>query len=265
METHQQTRKVPIERIKWCILLYEEHLKAFECLCVDGFTGLFCEHINTTDHLGYFFDTNLFLFSQMEKQTEQNFIINPLISEPPSIYQSCSTVFNGISFIFGGSRASRQVQKIYLLAYSRAELIGKLILRYSLFLSAIFSFLVICFLIYAKVHVELSMRILFQQFIYALIWRNKIPVEHLLLKKNQWQMIWTLWILMKRSKSVNYQAQIISILQPQLQIIKVITVQDRLQEAFKSIYVFDSGFPLAFGGIANNQLEMLVVNVLHFI
>ena len=118
METTHLTRNVPLKKFSDKLDFRLEQFKAFECICVDGFTGLFCEHINVNDHFIFFFGFNFIIFDQFRKQMEQNIKINSLIPKPP-IYQSCSTIFNGISYIFGGLHFPKQVQKKSLTVFAQ--------------------------------------------------------------------------------------------------------------------------------------------------
>ena len=88
---------------------------------MNGFTGVFCENKQESDHLLFLHDTNAMILSinltsfshlnNNRKQIAHELGINSALQtfSPISIYQSCSTVFNGVSLIFGGSRAPRQV------------------------------------------------------------------------------------------------------------------------------------------------------------
>ena len=88
----------------------------FECSCVDGFTGDFCEFKTEQDHL-------LFFHSQINGPN--HYILNAderliggvrAIDEDFDNFGSCSTVFYGEAMIFGGWNSidgmyfNRQVQ-----------------------------------------------------------------------------------------------------------------------------------------------------------
>ena len=84
-------------------------LKIYECLCSEEFAGIFCEHKKQSDHLLYLIENNIFGY-KVDTNPKQIAVDSriTLASQPP-IFQSCSTVLNGLAFVFGGSRAPRQV------------------------------------------------------------------------------------------------------------------------------------------------------------
>ena len=85
---------------------------------MSGFTGIFCENKHESDFLLFLIDNNAMIYNVTEDKSRKliahdlqiNSAFQPVY---PRIYQSCSTVFKGLSLIFGGSRAPRQV---YLLS-----------------------------------------------------------------------------------------------------------------------------------------------------
>ena len=90
--------------------------KIFECSCVNGYTGDFCEFKTEQDHL-------LFVHEEVNGNRIQPLVFNPdgrLIEENVVIdeqaglagaYRSCSTILNGEAIILGGwhSNIDRQV------------------------------------------------------------------------------------------------------------------------------------------------------------
>lgn len=92
-------------------LLKVQQLKIYECLCSEGFAGVFCENKKQSNHLLYLINNNILIYNPeftMPKQIAPDSRVTPL-SHPP-IYQSCSTVLYGRAYVFGGSRAPRQVK-----------------------------------------------------------------------------------------------------------------------------------------------------------
>ena len=81
--------------------------KIFECSCVDGFTGEFCEFKTEQDHL-LFIDEFIqsLLFNGNGKLIDENAVIEDGID----VYRSCSTMLNGEAVIFGGW--SSRVQQV---------------------------------------------------------------------------------------------------------------------------------------------------------
>ena len=82
--------------------------KIFECSCINGFDGIFCEHKIEADHL-LFISTTV---NDFNNQFNDKLVFNRdgrLIGESASIgensgaYRSCSTMLNGEAIIFGGN------------------------------------------------------------------------------------------------------------------------------------------------------------------
>ena len=72
--------------------------KIFECACLDGFTGDFCEFKTQKDHLLFISPSGQFIFNANERLIEENAIIDEL----KNVVESCSTMLNGEAVIFGG-------------------------------------------------------------------------------------------------------------------------------------------------------------------
>ena len=106
------TRTIHLIRIvlfeKAFLIFYdkEKHFKTFECICINGFTGDFCQHKQESDYLLFLIDTKAEIYNVTENNNPQ--IVHDLRMNFP-IYQSCSTMLNGLSLVFGGSHAPRQV------------------------------------------------------------------------------------------------------------------------------------------------------------
>jgi len=75
--------------------------ESFECSCVDGFTGSFCEHKNESNHLLYL-NTNGQDLSLIFNENGNTIDTGFTIGENAYADQSCSTVLNGEAIIFGG-------------------------------------------------------------------------------------------------------------------------------------------------------------------
>ena len=97
--------------------MIEKLSKKFECSCLNGFTGDFCEFKAEQDHL-LFVGTTV---NDFNNQFKDKLVFNNdgrLIGESASIgensgaYRSCSTMVNGEAIIFGGiqpTNINRQV------------------------------------------------------------------------------------------------------------------------------------------------------------
>ena len=81
--------------------------KIFECSCVDGFTGEFCEFKTEHDHILVFDWNNPLVFNGNGQLIDEYAVIEDEVD----VYRSCSTMLNGEAVIFGGweSRYNRQV------------------------------------------------------------------------------------------------------------------------------------------------------------
>ena len=85
--------------------------KAFECSCVDGFDGIFCEYKLEADHL-LFISTTVNDFENRFNDKLVFDLTGRLVDESASIgensgaYRSCSTMVNGEAVIFGGNHKS---------------------------------------------------------------------------------------------------------------------------------------------------------------
>ena len=82
----------------------------FECSCVDGFTGDFCEFKTEQDHLLFAHRRNLFVFNADGRLIEENSVNDKEVYA----YRSCSTMLNGEAVIFGadstyGTTTDKQV------------------------------------------------------------------------------------------------------------------------------------------------------------
>ena len=92
-------------------------MKIFECSCVDGFTGDFCEFKTEQDHLLFFDNKNVqYVLNANGRLIEERAVDDEQIAA----YGSCSTVFKGEAIIFGDrplqpnlTSPNRQVQSIY--------------------------------------------------------------------------------------------------------------------------------------------------------
>ena len=72
--------------------------KIFECFCVNGFTGDFCEFKVEQDHLLFVSDVNSLVFNASAWVIKQN----ALVDKSLSVDNSCSTMLNGEAIILGG-------------------------------------------------------------------------------------------------------------------------------------------------------------------
>ena len=72
--------------------------KAFECSCIDGYTGIFCEFKIKQDHLLFVHKKTPLIFNADGKLIEENAVIDQEVE----IYESCLTMLNGEAIFFGG-------------------------------------------------------------------------------------------------------------------------------------------------------------------
>ena len=84
--------------------------KTFQCSCIDGFTGDFCEFKTEQDHLLYLNSESItdhklniqgpiqFIYNAVGKLIEESVVID----NQAFVHQSCSTMLNGEALIFGG-------------------------------------------------------------------------------------------------------------------------------------------------------------------
>ena len=85
--------------------------KIFECSCVDGFTGEFCEFKTEQDHILVFDWNNPLVFNGNGKLIDENAVIEDEVY----VRGSCSTMLNGETVILGGwSSKARQVLLKYI-------------------------------------------------------------------------------------------------------------------------------------------------------
>ena len=72
--------------------------KSFECLCSEGFTGVFCDHRIEEKSLLFMHGKESYLFN-----IDGSYLGNTdIISEDVEIRGSCLTMFMGEALIFGG-------------------------------------------------------------------------------------------------------------------------------------------------------------------
>ena len=84
--------------------------KSFECVCSQGFTGVFCEHQELSKSLIYTYKKESSLFDgegSFRGYTES------IVDDNLRINSSCSTLLYGNTLIFGGGTDNRQVCKIH--------------------------------------------------------------------------------------------------------------------------------------------------------
>ena len=72
--------------------------KIFECSCVDGFTGDFCEFKTEQNQLLYMIEQDHLFFNDDGQRIEKSFIFD----DNAYVYRSCFTMLNGEAVIFGG-------------------------------------------------------------------------------------------------------------------------------------------------------------------
>ena len=82
-------------------------VKIFECSCVDGFTGDFCEFKTEQNQLLYLRDYDYLFFNDEGQRIETSFTFD----DSAHVSRSCFTMLNGEAVIFGGwySNIRRQV------------------------------------------------------------------------------------------------------------------------------------------------------------
>ena len=73
--------------------------KIFECSCLGGYTGDFCEFKTEQDHLLFVHRQNPLVFNADGRLIEENAVID----EHAYARRSCSTMLNGEAIIFGSS------------------------------------------------------------------------------------------------------------------------------------------------------------------
>ena len=72
--------------------------KVFECSCIDGFTGDFCEFKTEQDHLLFVHEKTPLVFNADGRLIEEIAVIDQQVE----FFGSCSTMLNGEAIIFGG-------------------------------------------------------------------------------------------------------------------------------------------------------------------
>ena len=85
----------------------EKPVQIFECSCVDGFTGDFCEFKTEQNQLLYIRDYDYLFFNDQGQRIEKRFAFD----DNAYAYGSCITMLNGEAVIFGGwdDNVNRQV------------------------------------------------------------------------------------------------------------------------------------------------------------
>ena len=84
--------------------------KIFECSCIDGFTGDFCEFKTEQDHLLFVHFKIPLVFNADGRLIEENAVID----EQVEVYGSCSTMLNGEAIIFGGWNGMNIERQVHL-------------------------------------------------------------------------------------------------------------------------------------------------------
>ena len=74
--------------------------KVFECSCIDGYIGDFCEFKTEQDHLLFVHENDASVFNADGILIKEN----PVIDRQAYVHGSCSTMLNGEAIIFGGYR-----------------------------------------------------------------------------------------------------------------------------------------------------------------
>ena len=87
-----------------------EPVKLFECSCLNGFTGDFCEFKTDQNELLYLETNNAFVFNDLGQPIKESLTLDYDVGAS----FSCSTMLNGEAVVFGGSggrsrRFNRQV------------------------------------------------------------------------------------------------------------------------------------------------------------
>ena len=82
--------------------------KIFECSCVDGFTGDFCEYKTEQNTLLYLNGNNGFVFNGEGELIKGNLTFDANIGA----VESCFTMLNGEAVIFGSSRENNSQQSV---------------------------------------------------------------------------------------------------------------------------------------------------------
>ena len=75
-----------------------KHKQVFECSCIDGYTGDFCEFKTEQDHLLFVHEETPLVFNADGGLIEENAVIDQQVD----VWGSCSTMLNGEAIIFGG-------------------------------------------------------------------------------------------------------------------------------------------------------------------
>ena len=84
-----------------------EPVKIFECSCVDGFTGDFCEFKTEQNQLLFISDYDYSFFGDQGQRIEKKFTFD----NNANAYGSCFTMLNGEALIFGGYLHPKTIQR----------------------------------------------------------------------------------------------------------------------------------------------------------
>ena len=84
--------------------------KIFECSCLDGFTGDFCEFKTEQDHLLFVYQKSPLVFNADGRLIEENAVIDGQAKAD----ESCSTMLNGEAIIFGGRWGLNYDRQVHL-------------------------------------------------------------------------------------------------------------------------------------------------------
>ena len=83
--------------------------KVFECSCIDGYIGDFCEFKTEQDHLLFVHENDASVFNADGILIKEN----PVIDRQAYVHGSCSTMLNGEAIIFGGSNWSNFNRQVH--------------------------------------------------------------------------------------------------------------------------------------------------------
>ena len=87
-------------------LFLKKQSKSIECLCIAGFTGKFCEYSENAQSMFLMKNNQTLLFTD-----EGAFIgyADAILDDNIDLQDSCATMLNGQTIIFGGSKYEKQV------------------------------------------------------------------------------------------------------------------------------------------------------------
>ena len=102
-----ETQACFIKNIKTTTKIMLKLEKVFECSCIDGYTGVFCEFKIEQDHLLFVHKKTTLVFNSDGRLIAENAVFD----EQAAADRSCSTMLNGEAIIFGGGDSNTNIKR----------------------------------------------------------------------------------------------------------------------------------------------------------